>query len=72
MFAVPIVTKAIEFPVAPLLAVIVLVALSVPVTAVLPPKYTAPAATYSEYGLVIVMFVPALGAPAMYRVDALV
>ena len=48
------------------------VALSVPVTAVFPPKYTAPPATYSEYGLVIVMFVPALGAPAMYRVEALV
>ena len=35
-------------------------------------KYEAPAATYKAYGLVIVMFVPALGAPAMYKVDALV
>ena len=54
------------------------VVVTVPVTAVLPPivtappKYEAPAAMYSEYGLVIVMFVPALGAPAMYKVDALV
>ena len=46
------------------------VLLSVPVTAVFPPKYTAPPATYREYGLVIVMFVPALGAPAMYKVAA--
>ena len=43
-----------------------------PVAVTKPPKYEAPAAMYSEYGLVIVMFVPALGAPAMYRVDALV
>ena len=37
-----------------------------------PPKNASPAATYNEYGLVIVTFVPALGAPAMYRVEALV
>ena len=43
-----------------------------PATVTAPPKYAAPALTYSEYGLVIVMFVPALGAPAMYKVAALV
>jgi hypothetical protein len=48
------------------------VALSVPVTAVLPPKYEAPAFTYKAYGVVKVTFDPAVGAPAIYRVAALV
>ena len=34
--------------------------------------YALPAAMYSEYGLVMVTLVPALGAPTMYRVAALV
>ena len=67
-----IVNTAVVVPVPPLPKDTSPVALSVPVTAVLPPKYEAPAFTYKAYGLVIVMFVPALGAPAMYKVDALV
>jgi hypothetical protein len=44
----------------------------VPFKVTFPEKKLAPLFIYSAYGFVIVTFVPALGAPPMYREDALV